>query len=115
MTVADGDTLGPISIALTPLANGEQPTLELVGIGVKLTPDGNALRVDLVIPNSSAAAAGIVVGDRVVAVDGVATTELGVDGAVSKIRGVEGTTVAITLARGDTTTTLTITRRKLKA
>ena len=78
-------------------------------------PDGDALRVDLVIPNSGAAAAGIVVGDRVVAVDGVPTSDLGVDGAVSKIRGVEGTTVAITLKRGDAITTLAITRRKLKA
>ena len=57
MTVRDGETLGPISLRLTPLADGEQPTLELVGIGVKLTPDGDALRVDLVIPNSGAAAA----------------------------------------------------------
>ncbi len=115
MTARDGEDIGPISIALTALAPGEQPTLELVGIGVKLAPDGDALRVDLVIPNSGAAAAGIVVGDHIVAVDGVPTTDLGVDGAVAKIRGVEGTTVAITIQRGEATTTLAIERRKLKA
>jgi Carboxypeptidase regulatory-like domain/PDZ domain len=115
MTATDGGRLGPIAIALTPLADGETPTLELVGIGVKLSADGDALRVDMVIAGGGAAAAGIVVGDHVTAVDGAPVTELGVDGAVARIRGAPNTTVAITLARGDTLVTLTVERRKLHA
>ena len=60
-------------------------------------------------------AAGIVVGDLVIAVDGLPVAQLGLDGAVSKIRGTIGTTVSITLKRGDKTVTLVVERKKLKA
>jgi RNA polymerase sigma factor (sigma-70 family) len=115
MTAADGQTLGPITIALTRLGDGEQPTLELVGIGTALSADGDALRVDRVIAGSGAEAAGIVAGDHVIAVDGAPVAPLGVDGAVAKIRGAAGTTVAITLRRGDQTVQLVVQRRKLHA
>jgi len=115
MTAADGQALGPITIALTQLAEGEQPTLELVGIGTALAADGDALRVDRVIAGSGAEAAGIVAGDHVTAIDGIPVAPLGVEGAVAKIRGVAGTTVAITLRRGDQTIQLVVQRRKLHA
>ena len=115
MTAVDGQALGPITIALTKLAEGEQPTLELVGIGVALSADGDALRVDRVIAGSGAEAAGIVAGDHVIAVDGAPVAPLGVDGAVAKIRGAAGTTVAITLRRGAETVPLVVQRKKLHA
>lgn len=115
MTAVEGGELGPIVIALTKLAPGEQPSLELVGIGVALAPEGDALRVDKVYPESGAAAAGIVVLDRVVAVDGVPVTTLGLDGAVAKIRGVAGTTVSVGVKRGDKVVTLVVERKKLRA
>jgi hypothetical protein len=115
MTATDNGAIGPITIALARLRDGETPSLELVGIGVALGADGDALRVNQVYPNSGAAAAGIIVGDHIVAVDGLPTADLGVDGAVAKIRGVEGTTVAITLRRGDTLVPLVVERRKLHA
>jgi RNA polymerase sigma factor (sigma-70 family) len=114
MTATDGASIGPVTIALTPLGPGEQPTLELVGIGVQLAPDGDALRVGMVVPGGGAEAAGIVVGDHVVAVDGTPVTELGVDGAVARIRGTPGTTVAIALRRGDRVVALVVERRALK-
>src|SRR5262249_14445687 len=95
MVAIDGGTLGPIQIKLKKLADGEQPKTDLVGIGVKLSPDGEALRVDLVVPESGAAAAGIVTGDHIVAIDGVPVTTLGIDGTVARIRGVAHTTVAV--------------------
>jgi C-terminal processing protease CtpA/Prc len=79
MTASDGGSLGPLTIALTKLADGEHPSLELIGIGVQLAADGDALRVQRVIAGGGAAAAGIVVGDRLVAVDGVSVTPLGVE------------------------------------
>jgi RNA polymerase sigma factor (sigma-70 family) len=114
MTAADGATLGPITLALTRVAPGEQPSLELVGIGIALSGQGDALRVNGVFAGSGAEAAGIVVGDEVIAVDGLPVAPLGVDGAVAKIRGVAGTTVAITLRRGDKTVQLVVQRRKLR-
>lgn len=115
MTASDGQTLGPITIALTQLAEGEQPSVELVGIGTALSADGDALHVDRVIAGSGAEAAGIVAGDLVTAIDGLPVAPLGIEGAIAKIRGVVGTTVAITLRRGDQTVQLVVQRRKFHA
>ncbi|MGE0549225.1 MAG: sigma-70 family RNA polymerase sigma factor [Kofleriaceae bacterium] len=115
MTASDGATLGPITIALTRLGEGETPSLELVGIGVKLAADGDALRVDGVFEGGGAHAAGIVMGDRIIAVDGVSVTKLGVDGSVAKIRGTIGTTVQITLSRDGKPLPLVVERRKMRA
>jgi RNA polymerase sigma-70 factor (ECF subfamily) len=108
----DGASVGPLAIALAPLAPGAQPKIDLVGIGVKLAADGDDLLVQQVIANSGAQAAGIVEGDRITTVDGVPVTELGVGGAVAKIRGVANTTVSIGLRRG---VVLVVTRTKIQA
>src|SRR5262249_46524400 len=105
-------TIGPMTIALSPLGPGEEPTLELVGIGAQLTADGDSIRVVRVFPGGGAAAAGIVADDRLIAVDGVAVTELGLDGAIARIR---GTPVAIVIRRADRTLPLVVERRPLKA
>jgi RNA polymerase sigma factor (sigma-70 family) len=115
ITAVDGATIGPLVIALTALAEGEKPTLELVGIGVKLRAEHDAIVVDFVMPEGGAALAGIVAGDRIVAVDGVGTDKLGMDGAVSRIRGAVGTKVAVTIKRGDQETQLVVERKKVKA
>jgi RNA polymerase sigma factor (sigma-70 family) len=115
MTAIDGATLGPLIIPLTKLAAGETPALELVGIGVKLRAEHESAVVDFVMPESGAAAAGIVAGDRIVAVDGVEIAKLGLDGAVARIRGVVGTKVSVTIRRGDQDTQLVVERKKLKA
>jgi RNA polymerase sigma factor (sigma-70 family) len=114
MTAVEGQTIGPIAIALTPVAPGEQPRLELVGIGVAFKPSGDALEVTMVVPGGGAEAAGISVGDKVVSVDGAPTSELGLDGAVARIRGQEGTSVALGVMRGDKVTVVPVERRKLK-
>ncbi|MGE0400080.1 MAG: sigma-70 family RNA polymerase sigma factor [Kofleriaceae bacterium] len=115
MMAVDGATLGPLIVALTKLRPGETPTLELVGIGVKLRAEHEAILVEFVMPESGAAAAGIVAGDLIVAVDGVDIATLGIDGAVSRIRGVAGTKVSVTLRRGDKDLELVVERKKLKA
>jgi len=114
MTASDGAELGPLTVALTRLAEGEEPSVELVGIGAALTADGDALRVNRVFAGSGAEAAGIVAGDRMIAVDGLPVGPLGIDGAIAKIRGVAGTTVAITLRRGDQSIELVVERRKIR-
>ncbi len=94
---------------------GEEPTLELVGIGIAMAADGDGLRVQRVIPNGGAQTAGVIVGDLITAVDGTAASELGVEGAVAHIRGDEGTTVSLSIRRGDQVVTIVCTRMKLKA
>jgi protocatechuate 3,4-dioxygenase beta subunit len=112
LLAVEGQTLGPIAIALMPL-DGKPPKLELVGIGLALVPDGDTLRVDRVFEGGSAASAGIVLGDRVSAIDGVPVTELGLDGAIAMIRGIEGTSVRIALLRAPPVE-LTVVRRTLQ-
>jgi RNA polymerase sigma factor (sigma-70 family) len=114
MTATDGANIGPITIALDKLAEGEQPKTELVGIGIQFTADGDALLVERTIPGGGAEAAGIVAGDHVVAIDGLPVAPIGVDGAVAKIRGVAGTTITVTVRRGDQNVQLIVERRKIR-
>ena len=112
LAATDGKELGPLRIALQKLAPGEQPKIELVGIGVKMSADDEVLRVDMVVPDSGAADAGIVVGDRITGIDGIPVTTLGLDGAVTRIRGLPGTTVSVTVQRGGRT--FVVTRKPLR-
>jgi S1-C subfamily serine protease len=103
-------TVPPATKPAAPLA----PSDNAVGIGVQFVPEAHTLRVNMVIAGGGAAAAGIVVGDRVIGVDGVPVAKLGAEGAVAKILGTPGTTVAITLQRNNAPLTLNIERKKPK-
>jgi RNA polymerase sigma factor (sigma-70 family) len=113
LVATEGGTLGPLKVALVELKDGETPKIELVGIGVKLAPDNDAAKVDLVIPGSGAEAAGVLAGDRIVAIDGILLTTLGMEGAVSRIRGVAGTTLTVTIDRGGKSSNLVVERKPL--
>ena len=117
MIAVEGGVLGPLAVALAPVGPDETPHLEVVGIGVKLAGDGDALRVDAVIEGGGAAAAGLVVGDRIVAVDGAAVPAIGLDGAIARIRGTAGTRVRLRLVRvgAPAPVDLDVERRPLKS
>lgn len=86
-----------------------------VGIGVQVAPDdGNGgVVVGTVFPNTPAEEAGILRGDRFVAVDGKSTTGQTQDQIISSIRGPEGTKVTLTVQRaGKADFDVEITRRK---
>jgi C-terminal processing protease CtpA/Prc len=107
---AGGDA-GPVEIALRPLAEGETPRVELAGVGVGIAVRGEALAVTGVYPRGGAAEAGLAPGDLIVRVEGVAVVDLGFQGAVDAIRGPEGTTVTLTIRRGDETFDVRVPRR----
>nr|HEX4317843.1 sigma-70 family RNA polymerase sigma factor [Kofleriaceae bacterium] len=113
----DGDDLGPVTIEMSPIAPGADPKIEVIGIGLGLASDGDALAITRVIDGGGAQAAGIVLTDRLVSVDGASVVELGLDGAIAKIRGVEGTVVAIGVKHKDQDDVVVyqVTRRKLRA
>lgn len=114
LSVEDGQSIGPFTYVLTPIVEGEQAQVELVGIGVALAADANGLIVNKIF-DGGGKAAGMVVGDLVTAIDGLSTTELGMDGSIAKIRGVEGTTVSVTIKRGERTQELLVRRQKIRA
>ena len=100
--VPEGGAAGPVEVKLAPLAPGEEPRVELAGIGAALRPTGGgAIRITGVVPGGGAAEAGLAAGDDILAVEGQPVSELGLAGAVDRIRGPEDTRVRLTIRRGD--------------
>ena len=69
-----------------------------IGIVMDFSDDGRVY-VGSVFEEAPAAAAGLVVGDEIVAVDGTATLDLAPEEIASRIRGKEGTSVSLTIRR----------------
>jgi carboxyl-terminal processing protease len=68
-----------------------------VGLGIELRAHGDALEIVSVIPNSPADLGGMRAGDRIVAVEGTATSEETLDAAADSLKGPEGSHVQVTL------------------
>ncbi|HEU4406211.1 MAG TPA: carboxypeptidase regulatory-like domain-containing protein [Polyangiaceae bacterium] len=109
---AAGD-VGPLDVALRPTAPGEQPSLELTGIGAVLAPRGDVLVVGEVVRGGGAAEAGIAPGDEIVSVEGAEVAALGFEGAVQRIRGPEGSAVRLGVRRAGAVTELSVVRRRV--
>lgn len=103
-----------IEIALRPVAAGEEPRTELAGIGIVVAPRGEALVVGAVAPGGGAQEAGLSPGDAILRVDGEPVTELGFTGAVNAIRGPEGTSVLLSIRRGERTFDVRVPRRLVR-
>jgi hypothetical protein len=114
MTASEGAVLGPLTIELTRVEPDDFSRIELVGIGIGLSPEGDALLVTQVVPGSGAFDAGIGYGDRVIAVDGLPVAPLGLEGVLARIRGTAGTTVRLTLRRDGRDIVLPVERRLLR-
>ncbi|MDB4961937.1 MAG: hypothetical protein JWP01_1936 [Myxococcales bacterium] len=85
-----------------------RPSGTSIGALLKLEP--NCLRVMEVNPGGGAHAAGIVVGERIVGVDGVTIAKLGHEGAIAKLLGTPGVPVAVTLFRNNAPVTINVPR-----
>jgi hypothetical protein len=116
LSVGADATLGPLRVELTPTAPGEDPRIELVGIGAVLAASGDALVIRQILPGGGAAEVGLVPGDAILGIDGQGVVELGFEGAIGRIRGPEGTTVRLQVRRAgaDEPVTFDVPRRPLK-
>ena len=111
----EGETTGPLLIDLGPIEQGEDPRLELVGIGAVLEAKGDALVLKQVMPGGGAAEAGLVAGDGILSIEGQSAATLGFVGGVELIRGPEGTYVKVEVRRVDgTTATMVVPRRRIE-
>ncbi len=76
---------------------------ELMGVGLQIAKeaDNRPLRVIAPIDHSPAEQAGIQPADYILNIDGTPTTDLSLDEAADRMRGVTGSTVTLTIQRGD--------------
>jgi hypothetical protein len=114
LAVTEGGDLGPIPVKLRPTEEGEEPRLELTGIGAILSAKGDALVIGDTAPGGGAREAGLVAGDAILAIDGQVVTELGFEGSVQRIRGPEGSSVVLRIrkaAGGDSADVVVFRRR----
>lgn len=84
----------------------------LVGIGIMVTEasEGYGIVIEEVIEDSPAEAAGLLAGDLIIAVDGVSLEGYDLDSAADLITGEIGTSVTLTVKRGEATHELTAVR-----
>jgi hypothetical protein len=114
LTVGSGELAGPLEVRLRPVAEGEEPRVELVGIGIQLSAHGEALAINGVVAGGGAAEAGLTRGDEILEVEGRPVSELGLSGAVEAIRGPEGSSVRLTIRRGEVVRQVEVPRRLIR-
>ncbi len=71
------------------------------GVGMEIDIKDNVLTVIAPLPDTPAAKAGILAGDKILKINGVSTAGLAADDAVSQIRGKIGTKVTVTMEGSD--------------
>jgi carboxyl-terminal processing protease len=86
------------------------------GLGLEVTQASGLLKVITPIDDTPGARAGIKPGDIIVEINGHSTDGLGLDDAVTKMRGAPGTQISLTLKRNGITTPVhvTLTRQIIK-
>ena len=116
MVEATGDRWSYYLTAEEKSSYDEQMQNAYVGIGVTITlqeQDGG-MRVEQVTAGGPAEEAGMQVGDIITEVEGESTLTLGMAGTRAKVRGEEGTSMALTILRGGERLTLTVERRSIE-
>ncbi len=99
IALREGQVSGPLTIDLTPVAAGEEPQLEMAGIGAVLEPGEEGLRLRRLVEGGGAAEAGLLVDDLILRVDGRPVSELGFQGAIQALRGPEDSPIQLLVRR----------------
>lgn len=89
---------------------------QLTGVGIQLSQDEETKQLIVVSPieGSPAAEAGVLARDVITKIDGQSTEGMDVNAAVALIRGEEGTSVTLTLRRGDREIEVPLTRARIE-
>ena len=109
--------LDPYSAFMSSAQYGEtmsQIEGNFVGLGVELRTHQDHLEIVNVIRGGSASEGGIVNGDKVTAVNNQTVSEFGGDRVADLMRGPEGSSIVITLDRGQGPQPLTLERRRVE-
>jgi hypothetical protein len=97
----NGRRLGPLKVELEPTGEGEQPKLEMEGIGAVIQARNDSMIIGQLLDGGGAVQAGLAVGDEILSVDGRPVTELGFVGSIQRIRGPEGSCVPLTVRKAE--------------
>ena len=109
-----GSGSGPARVAATP-SQPNLPKAAFGGIGLALNPSPEGALVARVYPGAPGARAGLEAGDIITAVDGLNVAGMNTDAISARIRGPEGSSVAITYTRnGGAPQQATVTRELLQ-
>jgi carboxyl-terminal processing protease len=94
----------------------EETSGEFDGVGIELAMKGDQLVVVSPIADSPAERAGIAPGDRLLAIDGASTRDLGLTEAVQRLKGAAGTKVVLQVMRDSFSApqTLTVLRERVR-
>jgi len=101
MTEAMGD---PYTVFFPPQESKEfEETISgnFEGVGMEVGIKDDVLTVISPLQGTPASRAGILTGDKILGIDKIATEGLSVDKSIDRIRGKEGTTVILTIQRGE--------------
>jgi len=116
VNVLKKDDKDPYALFFTPKAYRsfqELSTGKFSGIGVWLKTEDKILKIVSVLPDTPALSSGLEPGDVIVTIDGREATKMSGDEAVARIKGPEGTDVALGIERDDEELSFTITRREI--
>lgn len=86
-----------------------------VGITVQIRQDSQGIDILEVLSGSPAEKAGLKPGDRIIAVDDTSLTDGNAQEGSELIRGEEGTTVSLTVVRGEEQKTFTVERKRFQS
>ncbi len=87
-----------------------EPNEKFFGIGVAISGNELGLKIEKVLKNSPALAAGLLKGDIVISVDGVNLKGMEVDTAVDKIKGPDNSKIVLTILREAKTLIISVIR-----
>lgn len=105
------------TLDLSPVEDGEEPRIELAGIGAVLSADQDVLRIGRVVDGGGAAEVGLGAGDAILRIDGAPVGGLGFGGSIERIRGPEGTSVRLEVRRAgaEQSEIIAVPRRRIRA
>jgi carboxyl-terminal processing protease len=95
-------------VLFSPQAARARTDRKMVGLGVRIQPESNGIRVVFVFPDSPAKEVGIEPGDLIFQADGKPVRQ------PADLAGEEGSKVKVTVKRGDADKTFEVTRRTFK-
>lgn len=110
-------SLDPHSSFMTPkdFKNMQQSTRgEYGGLGLEVTSDAGAVKVIAPMDDSPGQRAGIIAGDRIIAIDGKNIVGEPLDDSIDKMRGKPNTNVELTIIRGEETKIIKVMREIIK-